>query len=210
MYLHKIDKNKAFTLEDQGDILLVDVSGNQLPAIDSDKGQVWKDNFERLQAKAQHISPDKILDFFSAKYVVEIPDHSMDTTSQFSWRYLFGIENKQVSAKTLDSIEYVYILVNAGHPHLVKIGMTKSGVSKRTKEINTAGTLHEWEPKYALPLQKGKAFQVETQMHKYFATFRVSSDKGSSREFFKVSPLTALDRLREIGALFQMGEVIEF
>jgi hypothetical protein len=210
MYLHKIDRNKAFALEDQGDILLVDVSGNQLPAIDSDKGQVWKDNFERLQAKAQHISPDKILDFYSAKYVVELPSHNIDNNPQFSWRYLYGIENKQIKSRVADNVEYVYILVNAGYPDLIKIGMTKGTVEGRTNGINTAGTLYEWEPKYALPLKKGKAFSVETQMHKYFDHCRVSSDKGSSREFFKVGSLTALDKLRDIGSLFQIGDVVEF
>jgi len=31
---------------------------------------------------------------------------------------------------------------------------------------------------------------------------------GGSREFFEVSPLTAFDKVREIGALFMVGDPI--
>jgi len=46
--------------------------------------------------------------------------------------------------------------------------------------------------------------------HKFFASSRISSDKGGSREFFKVDPLTAFDKVREVGALFMVGNPIVY
>ncbi len=68
----------------------------------------------------------------------------------------------------------------------------------------------EWVPKFALPVEAGTALRVEQQLHKYFSDLRVNSDQGNEREFFKLDPLTAFDRLREMGALFQVGNPIVY
>jgi hypothetical protein len=39
---------------------------------------------------------------------------------------------------------------------------------------------------------------------------RVTSDQGNEREFFRLDPLTAFDKLREVGALFQAGNPIVY
>jgi hypothetical protein len=49
---------------------------------------------------------------------------------------------------------------------------------------------------------------VEKAVHKHFSSVRVSSDRGGSREFFKVTPFEAFDKIREVGALFTVGECI--
>ena len=186
----------------------MDVSLNQLPAIDMELGQSWKDNFDRLLTRAPHISPDKILDFFSAKYVTEFIEYSSD--NEIVWRYLYGIENKQIQERIKDNIEYVYILVNAGYPNLVKIGMTITDVPKRVTGINNAGTVHEWSARFAIPVEKGSAMKIEKQVHKSLASLRVSSDKGKVREFFNIDPLTAFDKVREVGVSFMVGNPIIF
>ena len=65
MHFIKIDYPKALSLQEEGKITLVDVSRGQLPPLKEEHGQLWKDNFERLLIKVPHISPEKILDFFS-------------------------------------------------------------------------------------------------------------------------------------------------
>jgi len=86
--------------------------------------------------------------------------------------------------------------------------MTIHDVRRRVTSINATATVEEWVPKFALPLEKGSALRVEKVIHKYFSSVRVSSDKGGSREFFKISPLTAFDKIREVGAVFQVGDPI--
>ena len=68
--------------------------------------------------------------------------------------------------------------------------------------------MEEWVPRFALPVRKGTAYRVEQSVHDFFASVRVSSDQGGSREFFMVPPLAAFDKVREIGALFTVGEPI--
>ena len=112
--------------------------------------------------------------------------------------------------KNKDNIEYIYILVNPGYPSLVKIGMTIKDVPSRVTSINATATVEEWVPKFALPVEKGTAFYVEQAVHNFFASLRVDSDLGSSREFFTLDPLTAFDKVREIGAVFAVGNPITY
>lgn len=208
MHFIKIDYQEALSLQEKGKITLVDVSRSQLPPLQEEHGQLWKDNFERLLIKVPHISPEKVLDFFSARYTTEVIENTTD--DGITWRFLYGIENKKIQSKSKDNIEYVYILVNAGYPDLVKVGMTITDVPRRVMGINNAGTVHEWVARFAIPVEKGSAMKIETQVHKALASFRVSSDRGSSREFFNMDPLSAFDKVREIGVSFMVGNPIIF
>lgn len=210
MYRDKISLSKAISLELIGDITIVDASSESLEPY-TETGKQWKENFTKLQSKYRHISPDKLLTFLSAKYLIEISEGLIDgNTNTFSWRYLYGVENSNILAKSTDNIEYVYILVNAGYPNLVKIGMTIKTVDGRVAGLNASSTVNEWEAKFAIPLSKGSAIKVEQSAHKFFASSRVSSDKGGSREFFEVDALTAFDKVREIGAMFMVGNPIVY
>ena len=150
------------------------------------------------------------MSFLNARYLIEITEQPNYITNTFSWRYLHGIENSKIKDKSRDNIEYVYILVNNGYPDLVKIGMTVTTVSSRVTGLNASSTVDEWVAKFALPVEKGSAYKVEQAVHTFFASQRVSSDKGGSREFFTVSPLTAFDKVREIGAMFAVGDPIVY
>ena len=210
MYRDKISLPEAMSYELLGKITIVDCSPESVtpyPVV----GKKWKEAFTTLQSKYRHIPPEKLLKFLSAKYLIEISEGIINSdTSTYSWRYVYGVENSKIKEKSLDNIEYVYILVNPGHPSLVKIGMTIHDVHRRVKGINTTATVEEWVPKFALPLQKGKAFQVEQTVHAFFAPVRVSSNMGGSREFFTLDPLTAFDKVREVGALFTVGNPITY
>lgn len=210
MYKDKISLSEAMSYELLGDITIVDASPESLPPF-GENGKRWKEVFIRLQSKHRHISPDKLLTFLSAKYLVEIPEGLVnEETNTYSWRFLHGVENKQIKQKTTDNIEYVYVMVNPGYPSLVKIGMTIKDVHRRATSINATATVEEWVPKFALPLEKATAFYVEQAVHTFFASKRVDSDLGNSREFFTLDPLTAFDKIREVGAVFQVGDPIVY
>ena len=210
MFKDKISLSQAMSFESLGDITIVDASPESLPPF-GEEGKKWKEAFITLQSKYRHISPDKLLNFLSAKYLIEVNEGIVDRDANtYSWRYLHGIENIKIKEKSIDNIEYVYILVNPAYPSLVKIGMTIHDVNRRVTSINATATVEEWVPKFALPLRKGKAFQVEQAVHTFFASRRVSSDLGNSREFFTLDPFTAFDKVREIGAMFMVGNPITY
>ena len=208
MYRDKISLHTAKQLELTGHITIVDSSPESVTPF-GDSGKKWKEAFITLQSKYRHISPGKLLDFLSARYLIEVSEGQVDKDSNtYSWRYFHGIENSKIKEKSTDDIEYVYVLTNPGYTSLVKIGMTIHDVPRRVTAINATATVEEWVPKFALPVRKGKAFEIERAVHKHFSSVRVSSDKGGSREFFKVTPFEAFDKIREVGALFQVGECI--
>ena len=209
MYKDKITLDEAIKLESIGDITIVDASPESLGPL-GDQGKIWKENFIKLQSKHRHISPDKLQIFLSAKYVIEVAEKVNEITNTYSWRYLYGIQNSKILDKSKDNIEYVYVLVNAGYPNVVKIGMTITTVHARVTGLNASSTVDEWVAKFALPLEKGSAYKVEQAVHAFFASQRISSDQGGSREFFEVDPLTAFDKVREIGAMFAVGNPIVF
>ena len=209
MFKDKITLEQALRLEAKGKITIADPSPESLGCI-GPTGATWKENFTKLQSKHRHISPDKLMSFLNARYLIEISEQPNYITNTFSWRYLHGIENSKIQDKRKDNIEYVYILVNNGYPDLVKIGMTVTTVNSRVTGLNASSTVDEWVAKFALPVEKGSAYKVEQAVHTFFASQRVSSDKGGSREFFTVSPLTAFDKVREIGAMFAVGDPIVY
>lgn len=207
----ELTPQQALEMESQGLITLIDASPSSLGAINHDRGNLWKENFNRLCLRVHHLPITKVIGFFKPKYTVCIDSitTSIENT-QYTWRYLYGVENKDILNKTQDTVEYIYVLVNPEYPDLVKIGMTTDTVHRRVNSINNASTLSEWEPIFALPVEKGRAFDVEQAVHKHFDLLRVSSNKGSKREFFTLSPFQAFDKIREVGSLFQVGEPIIF
>jgi hypothetical protein len=208
MFKDKINLQQAKDLVESGHITIVDASPETTPAY-PEGGKQWKENFIRLQERHRHVQVNKLLDFLSARYLIEINEGIVDKDSNtYSWRYVHGIENSKIKEKSTDDTEYVYVLVNPGYSSLVKIGMTIHDVNRRVTSINATATVEEWVPKFALPVRKGCAMKVEKAVHKHFSSVRVSSDKGGSREFFKVTPFTAFDKVREVGALFMVGEPI--
>ena len=208
MFKDKIDLETAKALAGSGAITIVDASPESLLPF-GQEGKQWKENFITLQAKHRHIPSSKLLSFLSARYLIEVSEGLVDKdTNTYSWRYFHGIENAIVKEKSKDNIEYVYVLVNPAYPSLVKIGMTIHDVHRRVKGINATATVEEWVPKFALPVKKGKAYEVEQAVHTFFAGQRVNSDHGNSREFFTLSPFTAFDKVREVGDMFRVGDPI--
>jgi hypothetical protein len=205
MYRTKIHLNQAVDLEEQGEIKIVSTikDGAFHP-----KAQEWYDNYLTLREKARHIKSEKIFDYFPALYSIELSLPIDDESHE--WIYLYGIENIEIKSKVKDNIEYIYILINPGEPGIIKIGMTERTVEGRVRSINATSTVTEWVPKFALPVSKGNALKIEQQIHKIYAHLRIESDQGNEREFFKLDPIIAFDKLREIGSLHQVGNPIVY
>lgn len=202
---------QAFDKQSKGEIILVDASPSSLGSIPHEHGDLWKENFKRLCLRAHHLPTTKVIQFYQPKYLVCITNiETTEDSKEFTWRYLYGVESKSIQIKTSNNIEYIYVLINPEYRDLVKIGMTTNTVGKRVNSVNNSGVVSEWEPIFALPVEKGTAYKIEQSVHKAFEHLRVSSNKGAKREFFSLSPFQAFDKIREVGALFQVGEPIIF
>lgn len=209
MYYEPITLEKALELEDKGQIMIVDCS------IDTDdkwheKAGEWKNNFNLLRTKARHVDPDRLMKWCKARYTIE---HSIGCTNSdtqtYEWRFLYGLESPEIANLTQsDSIEYIYALTNKGYPDLVKIGMTRNTPQHRVNQINGTGTIDVWEVRFALPVRPGTSMQVEQQVHKFFQSRRYHAVYENDREMFYVSLFEAMDKIREVGALFQVGDPI--
>lgn len=205
MYQIKLDYNQALEKEALGEITIIDLSPKSTPTLN----QRWRDNLQVLQERYPNVPINRIVDFLQAKYTIEKKELGPGESNTYSWRYFHGIENRAGNNST-EGIEYVYLLTNPGYPDLVKVGMTIHSVEGRVASINATSTVHEWIPKFALPVSKGTALKVEQSVHRALEHCRVTSDQGNIREFFRIDPIEALDKIREIGERFKSGKVIVY
>lgn len=209
MFTQSITLDRALELSDSGYIIIVDCS----PDIDTswhERAKEWKDNYLQLRTKARHVSPEKLMSWYRALYTIEIPLGCTNKDTQtYEWRNLYGIENPEARKNLVNqdkgTTEYVYALTNDGYPDLVKIGMTTNTPEKRLSQINGTGTVDVWKLRFALPLQANTSYKVEQQVHKYFQDRRYHAVHENDREMFKVTLFEAIDKIREIGKLFQAG-----
>ena len=200
MLVDTITFEEALELEDQGKILIFD-TGDDLDY--HTKASEWQNNFLQLRTKARHVQPQNIAEHFNARYLIELKNKINDYT--YEWKYLRGIENTSTDKTVEDSIEYVYALTNKGYPDLVKIGMTRNTPEHRVNQINGTGTVDLWEVKFALPVRPRCGMKVEHQVHKYFKKQRFHAKNENDREMFNIDIFTAIDKIREIGSIFQAG-----
>lgn len=84
----------------------------------------------------------------------------------------------------------VYIAVNAGLPGIVKIGMTRSSVSDRMRNLSTAQPA-PWIAVGSAMVEHVAA--VESLLHRHFNPRRIAQN----REHFQMSTMQALDALRQ-------------
>lgn len=89
-------------------------------------------------------------------------------------------------------IGYVYIMVNAAFPDLIKIGRTTKSSNERASELYTTGTPGKFFVAYDVLVDD--CIDVERQMHELIGDKRYSSN----REFFQVTIKEAIEVLQEI------------
>jgi hypothetical protein len=91
------------------------------------------------------------------------------------------------------------------YPDICKIGKAIMPIS-RVKQINNAGTVSEWKLRWALPVSDDYA--VETYVHNHLQGLRRNSIQGSSREFFEISLVEAVEIIEKFGEHFKTSNGI--
>lgn len=167
----------------------------------------WVKNWNDLRQKYRKISLTKLPEFVDFEYSIEFKDVEKTEPYTVSWVYMYG---KRMDAKVkLDENnskgQYVYILTNVAYPGFCKIGKAVTP-SKRIKQINGAGTVSEWELKYALPVSDD--YKVEGLIHKELEHLRRDSYQGSSREFFEIEFKEAVKIVNKLGGYFATANPI--
>lgn len=199
-----ISLNKAKQMEHNGEIQLY--NPNTVNSFLSEN-LTWNENWIKLRQKYRKISLTKLPDFIDFEYIVEAKFIENAEPFTLSWVYMYG---KRVSDRVkLDEInskgKYVYILTNIAYPGICKIGKAVTP-SKRIKQINGAGTVSEWELRYALPVSDD--YKVENLIHKELEHLRMSSFQGSSREFFEINFKDAIKIVEKLGEDFATASPI--
>jgi hypothetical protein len=93
--------------------------------------------------------------------------------------------------------EFVYVLVNASCPGMVKIGMTVRDVDTRAKEISGAtGVPTPWVPIYSFKCFN--SYKLEQELHEYLDSVRVSGN----REMFYMTSINAVKIVEQLGAKY--------
>lgn len=208
MLVDKITLEQALILERKGEITIYD-SGRKNIIGYHEREHEWKNNFYHLRTKARTVSREKVPQHFYSRYIIEVNIGCINPhTRTFHWKYLRGIENTTNIESKSPEIEYVYVLTNKNHKDLVKIGMTRFSPEKRLEQINSTGVVYSWELKFAFPTSKDAGVKVEKQVHKAFQHLRYHSKNYNDREMFKIDVFQAIDKIREVGVLFQAGSPI--
>lgn len=205
MLTDKITLQQALELENRTGLFIFDTGKEENY---HSRSEEWQENFLHLRTKARHVSPQDIPQYYNARYLIEIP--SKEGPHTFTWKYLRGMENPSSDSTPVEGIEYVYALTNEGYPHLVKIGMTTNTPLHRLKQINGTGTVDLWKVRFALPLRAKTGMKVEHQVHTYFQNSRHHIQHKNDREMFEIDIFTAIDKIREIGKMFQVGNPIMY
>jgi len=208
--MKSINISQAQKMESHGELILYHTNGtqsslNQLPQFSS-----WKNNFQELTQKYKKIPRGKLLDFLSFDFIIEHKEElSLQDPPQSIWTYMYG-KSTESALKFHHSTtkgQYVYVLTNEAYPEVCKIGKAVSPIS-RIKQINGAGTVSEWQLRWALPVSNGYA--LENIVHKHLENIRMSSFQGSSREFFEISLEEAIQTVENFGEMFKTSDGIYY
>ena len=207
MRYRQITLEKALFLEEQNLIKIYYPGGTNSPSefhINVDK---WTSNYIELTRKYKKVPLGNILEFIGYDYIIDVLVEQDDIKHSFTWAYLYGKDISKLETQEQPKGHYVYILTNTAYPDLVKIGKAVDP-QNRIKGINGAGTVSEWVLKYAMPVTDD--YKVENLMHRHFEEYRVNSDQGHSREFFKVEFDKAVKALEYFSEDYYNGEPLVY
>ena len=206
----QINLIQALEMESHGELILYHTNSTQSSLNDYSQFSLWKSNFQELTQKYKKIPRGKLLDFLSFDFIIEHKEELMNQEpSQLVWTYMYG-KNAESAHKFHHSTtkgQYVYVLTNEAYPEVCKIGKAVSPIS-RVKQINGAGTVSEWQLRWALPVSDGYA--LENIVHQNLEGVRMSSFQGSSREFFEISLEEAIQTIENFGEMFKTSDGIHY
>jgi hypothetical protein len=206
----QINLTQAREMESRGELIIYHTNSTQSSLNDYSQFSLWKSNFQELAQKYKKIPRGKLLDFLSFDFIIEHKEELMNQEpSQLVWTYMYG-KNAESALKFHHSTtkgQYVYVLTNEAYPNICKIGKAIAPIS-RVKQINGAGTVSEWQLRWALPVSDDYA--VESIVHKHLEDVRMSSFQGSSREFFQISLEEAIQTIENFGEMFKTSDGIRY
>jgi hypothetical protein len=206
MYQEKISFEEALLLEQEGKITIY--NPNTVKSAFSAVKE-WQDNWDTLRKTYRKVPIQKLTSFAGFEYLIEhkFIDNSEPITT--NWVYMYG-QNTETKVKLSEANskgQYVYILTNIAYPGICKIGKAVTP-SKRVRQINSAGTVSEWELKYALAVSDD--YKVEGMVHQELAPIRMSSHQGSQREFFEIEFEEAVKVIERVGSMFAASTPIYY
>ena len=206
----QINLTQALEMESHDEIIIYHTDSIQSSLNDYSQFSTWKNNFQELKSKYKKIPRGKLLDFLSFDFIIEHKEELLNQDPpQSVWTYMYG-KNAESALKFHHSTtkgKYVYVLTNDAYPNICKIGKAIAPIS-RVKQINGAGTVSEWQLRWALPVSDDYA--LETIVHKHLDNVRMSSFQGSSREFFEISLEEAIQTVENFGEMFKISEGIYY
>jgi len=208
--METINISQALEMESHGELILYHTDSAQSSLNKYSQFSSWKSNFQELKTKYKKIPRGNLLNFLSFDFIIEHKEELLDQEPpQSIWTYMYG--NRCESALKLHHSttkgQYVYILTNEAYPGVCKIGKAVAPIS-RVKQINGAGTVSEWQLRWALPVSDDYA--LETIVHKHLDKVRMNSFQGSSREFFEISLEEAIQTIENFGEMFKVNEGIYY
>jgi len=204
MYQDIISFEEALLLEGKGEIIIY--NPNTVESIFSTQ-KSWHNNWITLRKKYRNIPTQRLSSFANFEYLIEYKFIEDNNYNIVNWVYMYGQStSNQIKLDEANSKgKYVYILTNIAYPGICKIGKAITP-SKRIKQINGAGTVSEWELRYAIPVSDD--YKVEDTIHKKLSHLRMSSFQGSSREFFDIEFDNAISVIEDIASNFKVGKSI--
>lgn len=200
-----ITLEEALSLELQGKIIIYNPETIVSPISSMFENCGWNFNWLELRKQFRKVSVAKLPQFVDFEYRIEHKFRQEGEENTWVWVYMYA---KSVVGKTrLDELnsrgQYVYILTNIAYPGICKIGKAVSP-SRRIKHINGAGTVSEWQLKYALPVTDD--YMVEGQIHKNLEHLRMDSHQGSKREFFLIDFEKAVIEIESVAEHFYVDK----
>jgi len=202
-----ITLEEAISLETQGKIIIYNPETVKSPISNMFESGGWNFNWLELRKQFRKVSVQKLPQFLDFEYRIEHKFRQDGEENTWVWVYMYA---KDVVGKArLDEVtskgQFVYILTNIAYPGICKIGKAVAP-SKRIKQINGAGTVSEWELKYAIPVTDD--YKVEGMVHKNLEHLRMSSHQGSSREFFLIDFEDAIKEIEKVAEHFYVSKPI--
>jgi len=204
-----ITLDEAISLESQGKIIIYNPETVTSPISNMFENWGWNYNWKGLRKQFRKISVQKLPQFVDFEYRIEHKFRQDGEQNTWVWVYMYAkcVASKARLNEATSKGKYVYVLTNIVYPGICKIGKAISP-SRRIKEINGAGTVSEWELKYAIPVTDD--YKVEGIVHKNLEHLRMNSHQGSSREFFLIDFKKAIDEIESVSELFYVDKPIYY
>ena len=204
-----ITLEEAISLEAGGKIIIYNPETIISPISNLFENCGWNYNWKELRKQFRKVSLQKLPQFVDFEYRIEHKYRQDGEENTWVWVYMYAksVVGKARLNEATSKGKYVYVLTNIAYPGICKIGKAISP-SRRIKEINGAGTVSEWELKYAIPVTDD--YKVEGMVHKNLEHLRMNSHQGSSREFFLISFKDAIDEIESVAEHFYVDKPIYY